>query len=229
MKLTDAMVRHHVEAAAAALGHKTLGIVGYCFGGTVAWNMACRTKLFAAASGWYGGGIAATRTETPHCPVQLHFGELDHSIPLTDVELIRAAQPGIECMSTRARSMALAATSGRAMTPRPMRWRRAGRWNSSPRTSPATDAAGAPAQPASTRPATASRRCISAGSRNAGAVTMALSSARSQPAGQAARAAATRGMTARPACGRCRHCGSMTATTESPSHGRVRGASSRNP
>ncbi len=96
MKLTDAMVRHDVEAAAAALGHKVLGIVGYCFGGTVAWNMACRSKLFAAASGWYGGGIAATRTETPHCPVQLHFGELDHSIPLSDVELIRAAQPGIE-------------------------------------------------------------------------------------------------------------------------------------
>ena len=96
MKLTDDMVKADVEACAAALGNRPLGITGYCFGGTVAWNMACRTKLFKAASGWYGGGIAGTRTETPNCPVQLHFGELDHSIPLTDVELIKEAQPGID-------------------------------------------------------------------------------------------------------------------------------------
>ncbi len=95
MKLTDAMVKMDVEAAAAALGPKKLGIVGYCFGGTVSWNMACRTTLFSAASGWYGGSVAATRTETPHCPVQLQFGELDHSIPLTDVEAIKQAQPGV--------------------------------------------------------------------------------------------------------------------------------------
>jgi len=78
-----------IAAAAAALG-------GYCWGGSLAWLGATRTTLFAAASGWYGGAIAATRTETPHCPVQLHFGAEDHGIPLSDVELIRAAQPGIE-------------------------------------------------------------------------------------------------------------------------------------
>ncbi len=45
---------------------------------------------------WYGGGIAAARMETPHCPVQLHFGETDSSIPLADVDAIRAAQPDAE-------------------------------------------------------------------------------------------------------------------------------------
>jgi len=86
-----------IEAAAAALpaGAKR-GIVGYCWGGTVAWWGATRTRSFAASSCWYGGGIAATRTETPTCPVQMHFGENDASIPLSDVELIRAAQPGVE-------------------------------------------------------------------------------------------------------------------------------------
>ena len=34
--------------------------------------------------------------ERPGCPVQLHFGEKDTGIPLTDVEAIRAAQPGVE-------------------------------------------------------------------------------------------------------------------------------------
>jgi carboxymethylenebutenolidase len=86
-----------VEAAAAALPKgATRGIIGYCWGGTVAWWGATRSKSFAAAVGWYGGGIAGTRTETPNCPVQLHFGEIDHAIPLTDIEAIRAAQPAVE-------------------------------------------------------------------------------------------------------------------------------------
>lgn len=87
-----------VEAAAAAIlpaGGK-VGIIGYCWGGTVAWHGATRSQAFAAAVGYYGGGIAAARDEAPNCPVQLHFGEADHGIPLDDVAAIRAAQPGIE-------------------------------------------------------------------------------------------------------------------------------------
>jgi carboxymethylenebutenolidase len=85
-----------ITAAARVLGTRTIGIVGYCWGGTIAWYGATRTNLFKAASGWYGGGIAAARTETPHCPVQLHFGDQDTGIPMTDVEAIRAAQPTVE-------------------------------------------------------------------------------------------------------------------------------------
>ena len=85
-----------IEAAAAGLHGSKLGIVGYCWGGTVAWFGATRTTRFAAAVGWYGGGIAATRSETPHCPVQLHFGEADTGIPMQDVEAIRAEQPAVE-------------------------------------------------------------------------------------------------------------------------------------
>ncbi|MBV8522894.1 MAG: dienelactone hydrolase family protein [Acetobacteraceae bacterium] len=81
---------------AERLGGGRIGIIGFCWGGTVAWWGATRMAGFAAASCWYGGGIAATRTETPRCPVQMHFGEKDASIPLSDVEAIRAAQPGTE-------------------------------------------------------------------------------------------------------------------------------------
>ncbi len=96
MKLDDKQVMLDVEAAAAHLSGKKLGIVGYCFGGTVAWWGATRSKSFAAASCWYGGGIAGTKDERPNCPVQMHFGEKDASIPMTDVEAIRAAQPKVE-------------------------------------------------------------------------------------------------------------------------------------
>ncbi len=94
-KVPDAGIIHDIEAAAAALGKARTGIVGYCFGGTVAWWGATRSKKFSAASGWYGGGVAGTRTEVPNCPVQLHFGEKDTGIPMSDVEAVKAAQPGV--------------------------------------------------------------------------------------------------------------------------------------
>jgi carboxymethylenebutenolidase len=86
-----------ILAAAAALpASAKRGIIGYCWGGTVAWHGATRTSAFAASVGWYGGGIAAAKEETPRCPVQLHFGETDKSIPMPDVEAIRAARPEVE-------------------------------------------------------------------------------------------------------------------------------------
>ena len=96
MKLSDPQVMADVEAAAKHLSGKTLGIVGYCFGGTVAWWGSTRSKSFAAASCWYGGGIAGTKNESMSCPVQMHFGETDASIPMTDVDAVRAAQPKAE-------------------------------------------------------------------------------------------------------------------------------------
>ena len=96
MKLSDADLMKDIEAAANHLSGKKLGIVGYCFGGTVAWWGATRTDKFSAASCWYGGGIPGTKNETPHCPVQMHFGEKDASIPMTDVDAVRAAQPKVE-------------------------------------------------------------------------------------------------------------------------------------
>jgi carboxymethylenebutenolidase len=96
MKLSDAELMKDIEAAADFMLGKKLGIVGYCFGGTVAWWGATRSSKFAAASAWYGGGIPGTKDERPNCPVQMHFGEKDASIPMTDVDAVRAAQPKVE-------------------------------------------------------------------------------------------------------------------------------------
>ena len=82
--------------AAAEAWPELGGIVGYCGGGTVAWWGATRTTFFRAAVGWYGGGIAASKEVTLHCPVQLHFGETDQSIPMDDVRAIQTAQLGVE-------------------------------------------------------------------------------------------------------------------------------------
>ncbi|MGH7070647.1 MAG: dienelactone hydrolase family protein, partial [Acetobacteraceae bacterium] len=79
-QLKDHDIILDLKAACAAHGRRRIGIVGYCFGGTVAWLGAIRMQRFSAASCWYGGGITAQRTETPRCPVQMHFGEADASI-----------------------------------------------------------------------------------------------------------------------------------------------------
>lgn len=96
MKLTEEQVMADIGAAAKSLGLTTIGIVGFCFGGTVAWWAATRTRLFGAASCWYGGGIAGSKDARSNCPVQMHFGETDQSIPMKDVEAIRMAQAGAE-------------------------------------------------------------------------------------------------------------------------------------
>lgn len=96
MKLNDEQVMQDVEAAAAHLAGKRLGVVGYCFGGTVAFWGATRSTKFSAVSSWYGGGVAGTKDERANCPVQFHFGEKDASIPMTDVDAVKAAQPKAE-------------------------------------------------------------------------------------------------------------------------------------
>ncbi|CUW46653.1 MULTISPECIES: dienelactone hydrolase family protein [Novacetimonas] len=85
-----------LAAAADALTTEKKGVMGFCWGGTLAWEAACRTTTFAAAVGWYGGGIAAERARVPNCPVQLHFGADDAHIPAGDIDAIRAAHEDIE-------------------------------------------------------------------------------------------------------------------------------------
>lgn len=85
-----------IQATAAFGGDKPVGIIGYCWGGSLAWEAATRTTLFKAASCWYGGQIIQSKDARPSCPVQMHFGGEDHGIPLQDVEAIKAAQPDVE-------------------------------------------------------------------------------------------------------------------------------------
>ena len=70
-----------------------VGIVGYCWGGTLAFAAACHLPGIAAGVAYYGGNIAGMAQEKPKVPLMLHFGSKDANIPLSDVEKIRAAQP----------------------------------------------------------------------------------------------------------------------------------------
>ena len=72
MKDVDAAVK---EAGTAG----KVGIVGYCWGGTVAWVAAARTKGLACSAPYYGGGIPNFADEAPKVPMMCNFGEQDQS------------------------------------------------------------------------------------------------------------------------------------------------------
>jgi carboxymethylenebutenolidase len=75
-----------------------VGIIGFCLGGSVAYAAATRLSGLDAAIGYYGGAIVRFADEKPKVPTQLHFGEKDSGIPLTDVETIRAKRPDVEIL-----------------------------------------------------------------------------------------------------------------------------------
>ena len=72
-----------------------VAIVGFCWGGTLAYAAAARLDGIAAAVGYYGCGIASMLDAKPKVPVMLHFGEKDDHIPMSSVEAIRAALPDV--------------------------------------------------------------------------------------------------------------------------------------
>ncbi len=91
-KLEDLLA--DIEAAVAAAAQAgNVGIVGYCWGGTLAYAAATHLNGLAAVVAYYGSGIAAMRRETLLAPIEFHFGERDKSIPPEDVEKIRSAHP----------------------------------------------------------------------------------------------------------------------------------------
>jgi carboxymethylenebutenolidase len=72
-----------------------VGVVGYCWGGTLAHLAACELPIRAAVS-YYGARIVQNLARTTHAPVQYHFGTQDQSIPAEAIEKIRAADPSGE-------------------------------------------------------------------------------------------------------------------------------------
>jgi len=86
-----------IDAARAAVAFAgRVGIVGYCWGGYLAWIAAARVTGFACAVPYYGGGMTDAIAEQPQCPVMAHFGERDTMIPAAGVKALAAAHPAAQ-------------------------------------------------------------------------------------------------------------------------------------
>lgn len=83
-----------VAAVAGGLSGRT-GVLGFCLGGTVAWLAAAQPGI-ACAVGYYAVKIDAHLGSTPACPVLLHFGQTDPTIPARALAAVRAAFPEVE-------------------------------------------------------------------------------------------------------------------------------------
>ena len=93
-QLDHALALADVQAAIdTAAQHGAVGVVGYCFGGLLTWLSACQLNNVAAASSYYGGGVAGQVHLTPQCPTIMHFGALDAHIPMADVDKVKTSHP----------------------------------------------------------------------------------------------------------------------------------------
>jgi len=91
-----AMLRDTQAAIDAVKSVGPVGIIGFCLGGSVTYAAATKLSGLSAAVGYYGGAIVRFADDKPTVPSQLHFGEKDAGIPLSDVETIRSKRPEVE-------------------------------------------------------------------------------------------------------------------------------------
>ena len=64
-----------------------MAVIGYCWGGSLSWRIACESSDLSASVCYYGGDIPKLRDLKPKCNVLTHFGELDKGIPMKDVKI----------------------------------------------------------------------------------------------------------------------------------------------
>jgi len=92
----DAMLRDVQAAIDNLKSSGAVAIMGFCMGGTISFLSACKLGGLSAAICYYGGQIAKHADQKPKVPTQMHFGEKDAAIPMSDVEKIKQKR-GADC------------------------------------------------------------------------------------------------------------------------------------
>ncbi len=72
-------------------GEGKVCVVGYCYGGSMAWLAASQLDGLAAASSYYGSMVQANAALPLKCPVIVHLGRADTGIPADEVKAAVAA------------------------------------------------------------------------------------------------------------------------------------------
>ncbi|HEX5063428.1 MAG TPA: dienelactone hydrolase family protein [Kofleriaceae bacterium] len=93
-KITTEMAMTDLAAAFDIVEpHGDVGVVGYCWGGFVAWLAAVYLPGITCAVPYYGGGILEHQDLVPRSPVMAHFGDLDPILPIGTVREFIAKHP----------------------------------------------------------------------------------------------------------------------------------------
>ncbi len=75
-------------------GIQKVGVVGFCWGGKLAWLSNTRLRGVSATASYYPGGIQEFITEKAQCPAIFHFGTQDSHLPQSVVDLVQHEYPG---------------------------------------------------------------------------------------------------------------------------------------
>ena len=101
--------------------HKGIAVVGFCYGGLMAWLSATRGETVkmrpSCTVGYYAGGIGGVAKEEPSCPVMLHFGANDSHIGKDQIDAVREAHPEVEIFVYEGADHAFAGTERSAYNP----------------------------------------------------------------------------------------------------------------
>lgn len=82
-----------IAAAIAVVRHAgRVGLIGFCWGGQLAWLAASRLGVDAAVA-YYGTRLTESLDHLPTAPMMLHFGEQDAHTTPEQMAQIRAAYP----------------------------------------------------------------------------------------------------------------------------------------
>jgi carboxymethylenebutenolidase len=90
----DAALDDFDAARAAVADAGRVGVLGFCWGGSLAWLAACR-RTYDCAVAYYGSMMPDLAAEQARCPVIAHIGELDNTLPPERVARFRVAQPSV--------------------------------------------------------------------------------------------------------------------------------------
>jgi carboxymethylenebutenolidase len=83
----------------AVKGTGKVAVVGYDWGGDLAYASANRVNGIACVVGYYGGGIVNDYQEKRKVPTLLHFGEDDALIQIEDITQFRAYRPDVSAFT----------------------------------------------------------------------------------------------------------------------------------
>src|SRR5262249_26534015 len=72
-----------------------VAVVGYCWGGDLAYTAANKVSGIACVIGYDGSETLAEYREKRKVPTLLHFGEADPTIPLEQITQFRAYRPDV--------------------------------------------------------------------------------------------------------------------------------------
>ena len=95
-ELCDKNALKDIEASISVVSSAgKVGVIGYCWGGSLSWKIGCEASNLSASVCYYGGDIPKLKDLKPNCNVLTHFGELDKGIPINEVKKFEKTKPEV--------------------------------------------------------------------------------------------------------------------------------------